>query len=146
MLKEFKEFLISGNAMALAIGLLVGGFFQKIIASFVDNFINPIIGLVSGGADFSGKYTVLAGQDKINALAETKKVAVDQLAIADVRGVASVIGYGDFVSTLINVIVTALIVFLIVKVLNKWKADEPAPAPSSTDTLLAEIRDSLKNK
>jgi large conductance mechanosensitive channel len=147
MLKEFKEFVISGNAISLAIGLLVGGFFQNIITSFVNNFINPIIGLVSGGADFSSKYLPLNHQTEIaNALTKLKETAPDTevLPIADARKVAAVIGYGDFITTLINVLITAAIVFLIVKVLNKLKKDEPIAPPSTTESLLTEIRDSLK--
>ena len=148
MIKEFKDFLISGNAIALAIGLLVGGFFQKIIGAFVDDFINPIIGLVSGGADFSSNYIVLNHKEELaGAFAKLgdKAPASGILPIADARKVASVIGYGDFISTLINVIVTALIVFMIVRVLNKWKQDEPAPVTPPSEVLLTEIRDALRS-
>jgi large conductance mechanosensitive channel len=136
MLKEFKEFIISGNAIGMAIGLLVGGFFQNIITSFVNNFINPLIGLASGGADFTNQYVAIANADKV-----TK-----DMSLADARKVASVIGYGDFITTLINVLITAAIVFLIVKVLNKLKKDEPIGPPTTEVSLLTEIRDSLKNK
>jgi large conductance mechanosensitive channel len=134
MLKEFKEFVISGNAISLAIGLLVGGFFQKIIESFVNNFINPIIGLASGGADFTNQYVAITHADKVTP----------GMPLADARKVASVIGYGDFITTMINVLITAAIVFLIVKVLNNLKKGEPIPPPTTEVSLLTEIRDSLK--
>jgi large conductance mechanosensitive channel len=136
MLKEFKEFIISGNAIGMAIGLLVGGFFQNIISSFVNNFINPIIGLASGGASFSNSYLPITHAEKVTP----------GMSLEDARKVASVIGYGDFITTLINVLITAAIVFLIVKVLNKMKKDEPIGPPTTEVSLLTEIRDSLKNK
>jgi large conductance mechanosensitive channel len=118
--KEFKEFAMKGNVMDLAIGLVLGGAFGAIVTSAVDNLLMPIVGALAGGRD-------------ISALSTT------------VGGVA--LRYGAFLKAIITFIIIALFLFMVVKALNKMKKDEPAapPAePSSTDKLLAEIRDALK--
>ena len=139
--KEFKEFALKGNVMDLAVGVIIGGAFGKIIDSVVNDLIMPIVSAIVGKADFSNMYVVLKGtvpQD--TALAEARKIAG-----------TSIFAYGSFITVLINFLLLAIVIFLMVKGMNRLKRkQEEVPAaplaPSSTDTLLAEIRDELKKK
>jgi large conductance mechanosensitive channel len=136
MLQEFKEFAMKGNVVDMAVGVIIGGAFGKIVSSLVADVIMPPIGVVLGGVDFSD-------------LAVTIKEASKNAAGVDVPAV--VISYGKFIQTLIDFTIIAAAIFLIIKVLYsfKKKADEaPAapPAPSNEEILLTEIRDLLKNK
>ena len=134
MMQEFKEFAIKGNAMDLAVGVIIGGAFGKIVDSIVGDLIMPIVGKVLGGLDFSSYYLPLAGQPTGLALAEAKKLG-------------AVFAYGNFVTILVNFIILAFIIFMMVKQINRLKKDEPAPAPEAPPEevqLLREIRDSLK--
>lgn len=139
-IKEFKEFAIKGNAMDLAVGVIIGGAFGKIVTSVVDDLIMPIVAAIVGKPDFSNMYIAMGkGAEAIpagTALAKAKELAPD----------AAIFAYGNFITVLINFILLALVVFLLVKGINKIKkAEAEAPAePSSTDKLLMEIRDSLK--
>jgi large conductance mechanosensitive channel len=139
MIQEFKEFAIKGNAMDLAVGVIVGGAFGKIVDSVVGDLIMPIVGSVIGKVDFSNLFVVLgsvpAGTD--TSLAALKKAGIPVFA------------YGNFITIAVNFLILAFIVFLMVKQLNKLKKDEPvveaAPAPTPEDVmLLREIRDSLR--
>ncbi|XZF13392.1 large conductance mechanosensitive channel protein MscL [Chitinophagaceae bacterium MMS25-I14] len=138
-IKEFKEFAVKGNVMDLAVGVIIGGAFGKIVDSVVNDVVMPLIAAVIGKADFSNMYTVLKGN------------VPDGTALADARKVpdAVIFAYGNFITVIINFILLALIVFMLVKGINRLKRkEEAAPAapaaPSSTDKLLMEIRDSLK--
>jgi len=136
MLQEFKEFAMKGNVVDMAVGVIIGGAFGKIVSSLVADVIMPPIGVVLGGVDFSD-------------LAVTIKEASKNAAGVDVPAV--VISYGKFIQTLIDFTIIAAAIFLIIKILYsfKKKADEaPAapPAPSNEEILLTEIRDLLKNK
>ena len=134
MMQEFREFAIKGNAMDLAVGVIIGGAFGKIVDSIVGDLIMPIVGKVLGGLDFSSYYLPLAGQPTGLALAEAKKLG-------------AVFAYGNFVTILVNFIILAFIIFMMVKQINRLKKDEPAPAPEAPPEevqLLREIRDSLK--
>ena len=134
MMQEFKEFAVKGNAMDLAVGVIIGGAFGKIVDSIVGDLIMPIVGKVLGGLDFSSYYLPLAGQPTGLALAEAKKLG-------------AVFAYGNFVTILVNFIILAFIIFMMVKQINRLKKDEPAPAPEAPPEevqLLREIRDSLK--
>ena len=134
MMQEFKEFAVKGNAMDLAVGVIIGGAFGKIVDSIVGDLIMPIVGKVLGGLDFSSYYLPLAGQPTGLALAEAKKLG-------------AVFAYGNFITILVNFIILAFIIFMMVKQINRLKKDEPAPAPEAPPEevqLLREIRDSLK--
>jgi large conductance mechanosensitive channel len=138
MLQEFKEFAVKGNVMDLAVGVIIGGAFGKIVDSVVGDLIMPIIGKVTGGLDFSNYYLPLAGQAAGLTLEEAKKQG-------------AVLAYGNFITILINFIILAFIIFMMVKQMNRLRREAPAaPAePEATPeevTLLREIRDSLKNK
>ena len=140
--KEFKEFAVKGNAIDLAIGVIIGGAFGKIVSSVVDDLIMPIIGAIIGKPDFSSLYVVL--KDPNNAI----KTGMTLENARKVDG-ASIFAYGNFITVAISFLLLALVVFMMVKAINKLKkkqAEAPAPPaePSSTDKLLMEIRDSLK--
>jgi large conductance mechanosensitive channel len=134
MIKEFKEFAMKGNVVDLAVGVIIGGAFGKIVGSLVDDIIMPPIGYLTGGVDFSKLKIVIKAADEANKVAEVA------------------IKYGNFINILIQFIIIAFCIFLIIKSINTLKAkEEAAPAPpaaptepSSTDKLLMEIRDSLK--
>lgn len=139
--KEFKEFAIKGNVMDLAVGVIIGGAFGKIIDSVVNDLIMPLISSIVGSVDFSNLYVVLKGE------------VAKGLALADARKVpgAVVFAYGNFITVLINFLLLAFAVFLLIKGMNSLRkskeAEVAAPAaPSSTDQLLIEIRDELKKK
>ena len=133
MWTEFKNFAFKGNAFDLAIGVIMGGAFGKIVDSMVGDLIMPIIGWITGGVDFSQKFAQLAG-----APATT---------LAAAKEAGATFAYGNFITILINFLILAFVLLQLVKMSNRMKKAEPAPAPaapSTTDMLLAEIRDSLK--
>jgi large conductance mechanosensitive channel len=134
MWDEFKNFAFKGNAFDLAIGVIMGGAFAKIVDSVVSDLIMPIVGSVTGGADFSNYFLPL-------------NKAVNASNYADAVKQGATLGYGNFITVLINFLILAFILLQLVKASNRMKrAEPPAPPPpaSTTDTLLAEIRDSLK--
>ena len=140
MMQEFKEFAMKGNVMDLAVGVIIGGAFGKIVDSIVGDLIMPLIAWVMGGKlDFSGMYLVLGSvpPGTEQTLAALKKAQVPVFA------------YGNFITILVNFMILAFIIFIMVKQINRLKKEEPAapaePAPTSEDVLLLrEIRDSLK--
>jgi large conductance mechanosensitive channel len=133
---EFKEFAVKGNVMDLAVGVIIGGAFGKIVDSLVGDLIMPIVGKIFGGLDFSNYFIPLAGQ-AATTLVEAKKTG-------------AVFAYGSFITVLINFIILAFIIFMMVKQMNRLKREAPAapPAPPAAPPedvlLLREIRDSLK--
>jgi large conductance mechanosensitive channel len=135
-MSEFKEFAVKGNAMDLAVGVIIGAAFGKIVESIVNDLIMPIVGAVFGGLDFSNLFIALGTvpEGVAMTLAEVKKAGVPVFA------------YGSFLSVLLNFVILAFIVFILVKQLNRLKkAPPPAPAAPPEDVvLLREIRDSLK--
>ena len=141
--KEFKDFAIKGNAIDLAVGVIIGGAFGKIITSIIDDIVMPVVGAIIGKPDFSGLYVVLKqGTEPV--------VNGATLAAAKASG-ASVFAYGNFITVAINFLLLALVVFWMVKVINRLKKKEEAaptapPAPSNQEVLLSEIRDLLKKK
>ena len=153
--KEFSEFAIKGNAMALAVGTIIGGAFSTITKSLTDDLIMPIVNIFMGGADFSQAKIVLPKMPWVAPTYETV-VAADGTEI--VQEVQNYLSYGNFISAVINFFILAVVVFAIVKGLNtlseigkKKEAEAPAeppapPAPSNEEVLLTEIRDLLKNK
>jgi large conductance mechanosensitive channel len=130
-IKEFKEFAMQGSLVDIAVAFVMGGAFGKVVSSFTDGIVSPLIGMI-GGADLSKnmfelKAAILDGSGKVVTEAVNLK-------------------WGDFLTAIINFIIVAFVMFLVIKAINKMKKkQEAAPAgPSSTDALLMEIRDSLK--
>lgn len=141
MMKEFKEFAMKGNLVDIAVAFVMGASFGKIVTSFVDGIIMPLVGMLTGGVNFNDKVLVLKA-----ATAEVKDAA-GTVVIPAVAEVA--VKYGAFITNLFDFIVVAFSVFLVIKAINKMKKEEPGqpaapPEPSHADKLLAEIRDSLK--
>jgi len=138
MIQEFKQFAMKGNVMDLAVGVIIGGAFGKIVDSVVGDLIMPLIAWIMGGKlDFSGMFLVLGNVPP--GTAET----LDALKKAQVP----VFAYGHFITILVNFIILAFIIFIMVKQMNRLKKSEPAPVVTPEDVLLLrEIRDSLKNK
>ena len=138
--KEFKEFAIKGNVMDMAVGVIIGGAFGKIIDSIVKVLIMPIVSAIIGQPDFSNLYIVLKGDvPKGTTLVEAQKIPD-----------TSIFAYGSFVTVAINFMLLAFVIFLLVKGMNAMKRKEeaiaPPPAPSAEEVLLTEIRDELKKK
>ncbi|MFL9961000.1 large conductance mechanosensitive channel protein MscL [Paraburkholderia sediminicola] len=145
MIKEFKEFALKGNVMDLAVGVIIGGAFSTIVNSIVKDLIMPVVGLATGGLDFSNKFVRLG---EIPPTYHGNPTSYKDLQTAGV----AVFGYGSFITVLINFVILAFIIFLMVKFINNLrKTLEPAPAepvapPTPEDVLLLrEIRDALKN-
>ena len=138
-IKEFKEFAVRGNLVDTAVAFVMGASFGKIVSSFVDGIVMPLVGMLAGGVDFNQKKWVLK-----DAIPEVKDAAgkVVEKAVLEVS-----VKYGSFLTNLIDFMIVAFAVFLVIKAINKMKKKEEAPVPagpSSTDQLLMEIRDSLK--
>ncbi|MDH4050236.1 MAG: large conductance mechanosensitive channel protein MscL [Rubrivivax sp.] len=133
---EFKEFALKGNVMDLAVGVIIGGAFGKIVGSLTDDIIMPVVGKIFGGLDFNNYFIPLAGQTEV-VLAEAKKQG-------------AVLAYGSFITIAINFIILAFIIFVMVKQMNRMKREAPAAPPAAPAAppedvmLLREIRDSLK--
>lgn len=137
MLSEFKAFLNQGNVMGLAVGVIIGGAFGKIVTSLTDDVIMPFIGWITGGGtDFTNKYMVLSGADKVT----------DGMTLAAAKAAgANVMALGSFVTAIINFIIIGFVVFMLVKQAAKLiPPPEAAPAGPSEVDLLTEIRDALK--
>ena len=132
---EFKEFAVKGNVMDLAVGVIIGAAFGKIVDSVVNDLIMPLVSKVVGGLDFSNYFIPLAGQTATT--------------LADAKKAGAVFAYGNFLTVALNFAILALIIFIMVKQINKLKKSTPPPvappAPTPEDVvLLREIRDSLK--
>lgn len=137
MLGEFKAFIARGNALDLAVGVIIGAAFGKIVASMTDDLIMPVISLITGGGvDFSSKYVVLGGAEKVEAGMT--------LAAAKAAG-ANVFAWGSFITASINFLILAFIIFLIVRQANKALPPPPVAGPTDVE-LLTEIRDELRKK
>lgn len=139
-IQEFKTFALKGNVMDLAVGVIIGGAFGKIVDSAVGDLIMPLISRAFGGLDFSNYYVGLAGQAAGLSLVEAKKLG-------------AVFAYGSFLTVALNFIILAFIIFLMIRQMNRMTATEaepetPATPPATPEDvlLLREIRDSLKNK
>jgi large conductance mechanosensitive channel len=134
MLSEFKAFVNKGNVLDLAVGVIIGAAFGKIITSFTDDLLMPLIGLATGGGvDFSSKYAVLSGEAPAGATLEAAKAAG-----------ANVFAYGSFITALINFVIMAFVIFMIVRQANKMMARDADAATPEDILLLREIRDGLK--
>lgn len=131
-IKEFKEFAMKGSLVDIAVAFVMGGAFGKVVSSFTDGIVSPLIGILGGG-DLSKNMYVL----KEAVIDASGKVVTEAVAVK----------WGDFLTAIINFIIVAFVMFLVIKAINKMKKkqEDVAPAgPSSTDVLLMEIRDSLK--
>jgi len=132
MLKEFKEFIMTGNVVEFAVAVIMAGAIGGVVKGFVDNIVMPVVGHFSGGMDFA-----------------ELKIVLDE-AVVDAAGVVTTaenaIMWGSWVNTIVNLLIVGFVMFLIVKAYNKTKkpVEEPAPAGPSQEDLLAEIRDLLK--
>ena len=138
ILKEFREFAMKGNVMDLAVGVIIGGAFGKIVDSIVGDLIMPIVAWIMGGKlDFSGMFLVLGSAPPGTAM------TLDALKKAQVP----VFAYGNFITILVNFAILAFIIFMMVKQVNRLRKDTPPPPPPPVPEdvlLLREIRDSLK--
>jgi large conductance mechanosensitive channel len=135
MLKEFKEFIARGNVVDLAVGVILGAAFSKIVTSLVDDILMPPIGKILGGVDFTNLFLNLSSAS-YKTLAEAKAAG------------AATFNYGVFLNTIVQFLIVAFVIFLLVRFINKLRRQEEAsaaaPAPSNEEALLAEIRDILK--
>jgi large conductance mechanosensitive channel len=143
MFKEFKEFAMRGNVVDMAVGIVIGVAFGAIVSSFVGDVLMPVIGLFTGGVDFSDKYILLRD-------GATTAGPYASLAAAKAAG-AVTLAYGTFINTIVNFIIVAFALFLVVKAMNSLEKKEVAapaapPAPSKEATLLTEIRDLLARR
>ena len=136
MLKEFKEFAMKGNVVDLAVGVIIGGAFGKIVDSIVGDLIMPLVGVIFGGLDFSNYFTGLS-----------KTVTATNLADAKKQG--AVLAWGNFLTLTINFMIIAFVLFMVIRLMNQLKRKEEAapsepPKPTRQEELLTEIRDLLK--
>ena len=132
---DFKKFLLKGDIVALATAVVIGGAFSKIVSSAVADLIMPIVGVLTGGVDFSEKYISLTGEEFA-----TLKEAQD--------AGAAVLTYGNFVQAIINFIIVGLFIYIVLKAYERTKTPPPPPAPAgpTQEELLIEIRDELKKR
>lgn len=138
-IKEFKEFAVKGNVMDMAVGVIIGGAFGKIVTSLVSDLLMPVISLTTGGIDFTNLFVNLTDDTKYATLAAAQEAG------------ATVFAYGQFIQNIIDFLIVAFCIFLMIKGMNKLskKKEEEAPAAPAGPTqeeLLAEIRDLLKKK
>ena len=138
---EFKEFAMKGNVIDLAVGVIIGGAFGKIVDSVVKDLIMPLANLATGGQiDYSNKYWVLSGK------------VPDGATLVEAQKAGNVFAYGNFMTIAINFIILAFIIFMMIRQINKLKRSEPAPAPAAPPptpedvVLLREIRDALNRR
>ncbi|WP_372946691.1 large-conductance mechanosensitive channel protein MscL [Mariniphaga sp.] len=142
MLKEFKSFAMKGNVLDLAVAVIIGGAFGKIVTSFVNDVIMPPIGLLLGNTDFSNLRVIL--KNGTEAVMDGENIITPAIAEVSIR-------YGAFVNTVLDFVIVAFAIFMVVKGYNRMKKKEEAapaapPAPSKEEVLLGEIRDILKEK
>jgi large conductance mechanosensitive channel len=140
MLKEFKEFALKGNVVDLAIGVIIGAAFGKIVDSIVGDIFMPIIGALTGGLDFTNYYTMLTGQ------------VTGGVGLVEAKKAGAVLAWGNFLTIAVNFVIIAWVLFMVVKGMNKLKKSEAAAAPAAPAEipadvkLLGEIRDLLAKK
>ena len=135
MMGEFKEFAVKGNVLDMAVGVIIGGAFGKIVSSVVSDILMPPIGLLLGHVDFSSLFIPLTEEGKGKSLAAAKAAG------------AATINYGVFLQTLLDFLILAFVIFMVVKQMNRFKRTSPPPPPPTPpreEVLLTEIRDLLK--
>jgi len=137
MLKEFREFALKGNLVDLAVAFIIGAAFSGLVNSLVNDIVMPIIGVITGGIDFSEMYIQLAGEP--------------QPTLAQAREAGATLAYGNFITLVINFVIVAWVLFLVIKGMNQLKREKaaapPPPAPpTKEEVLLTEIRDLLARK
>ena len=141
-IKEFKQFAMRGNVVDMAVGIIIGAAFGKIVSSLVNDVIMPPIGMLLGGINFSEFKMVI--KDAVPATVDAAGNAVPEIA-------AVTLNYGSFIQVIIDFLIIALAIFMMIRVMNKMQKKEeakpaPPPAPGKEETLLTEIRDILKSK
>lgn len=141
IVQEFKEFAVKGNVMDLAVGVIIGGAFSGIVNSLVKDLIMPVVGVATGGLDFSNKFI------RLGDIPPAFKGNPDSYKDLQAAGVAA-FGYGSFITVLINFIILAFIIFMMVKFINRLRNPDPVeaatpPPPAEDVVLLREIRDAL---
>jgi large conductance mechanosensitive channel len=141
MFQDFKNFAMKGNVVDLAVGVIIGAAFSKIVSSLVDDVIMPVIGAITGGLDFSNYYVAMSSAIQGHP------------AYADAKKAGAVLGYGSFVTQVINFLIVAFVLFIVIRQIEKAKARVSAPAPAAappppprSEALLEEIRDALVSK
>jgi large conductance mechanosensitive channel len=142
MMQEFKDFAVKGNVVDLAVGVIIGAAFGKIVDSLVKDLVMPVVGAIFGGLDFSNKFILLGAVPNGK---DGSPVAMTYKALSEAG--APMFAYGNFITIALNFLILAFIIFQMVKAFNRMKAAEPAaPAPATPEdvVLLREIRDSLK--
>ena len=138
MLQEFKAFIARGNVLDLAVGVIIGGAFGKIVSSLTDDVIMPLVGKITGGMDFTSQFVLLGEIPASYTGSATDYAALKKAGVA-------MLGYGSFVTAVINFVIMAFVIFMIVRAANKaMPPPAAAPAGPSEVELLAEIRDALK--
>lgn len=147
LLQEFKEFALKGNVIDLAVGVIIGGAFGKIVSSLVEDLLMPLIGSIAK-ADFSNLYLGLGST--VNQAIDAAIAKGDPLTLEEARKFGAVFAYGNFLTILLNFIIVAFCIFLLIKALLKLKRSKPAepevPTTPEDVKLLQEIRDLLKNR
>jgi large conductance mechanosensitive channel len=135
MLEDFKKFVMKGNVVDLAVAVIIGGAFGKIVDSMVSDIIMPVVGAITGGIDFSNHFLPLS-----------KAVHTD-MAYDEAKKVGAVLGWGQFLTVLINFLILAFVIFIVIRQFERFKKPAPEtapPAPTKSEELLGEIRDLLK--
>ncbi len=141
IVKEFKDFAMKGSVIDLAVGVIIGGAFGKIVSSLVDDVMMPILGLVTGKIDFSNLFLVLRRPDGVEQAFNTVKAAKE--------AGATVLSYGMFLNNIVQFTIVAFAIFIVIKQINRLKREEavaPTVEPPRQEVLLGEIRDLLKKK
>jgi large conductance mechanosensitive channel len=148
MLKECKEFAMRGNVMDLAIGVIIGGAFGKIVSALIDDLIMPIIGKIIGNVDFSNLYVPLSEKVTVAMHNALVNPGDKPLSLVEAKKIGPVFAYGDFITVLLNFIILAFCIFMMVKIMNKIvkKQEAAVPPPTTSEKLLTEIRDLLNKK
>ena len=137
MLDDFKKFIMKGNVVDLAVAVVIGGVFGKIVGSFVDDLVMPLIGAVTGGLDFSNHFLALS------------KAIHSDMTYDEAKKVGAVLGYGQFLTILVNFLIIAFVVFIVIRQIERLEETSPEAAPAAppkSEELLEEIRDILKSR
>ncbi len=137
MLEDFKKFIMKGNVVDLAVAVIIGGAFGKIVDSLVNDVIMPVIGAITGGIDFSNYYLPLS------------KAIHSEMTYDEAKKVGAVLGWGQFLTVVVNFLILAFVIFIVIKQFERLKKPAPAAAPAEppkSEVLLTEIRDILRSR